>query len=57
MNKKEYLAQRQALLDEAEAMIGEGKTEDANAKMKDIEALDNKWEETKLANNNTSSSV
>lgn len=52
MNKKEYLAQRQALLDEAEAMIGEGKTEDANAKMKDIETLDNKWEETKLANAN-----
>lgn len=52
MNKKEYLAQRQALLDEAETMIGEGKTEDANAKMKDIETLDNKWEETKLANAN-----
>lgn len=52
MNKKEYLAQRQALLDEAETMIGEGKTEDANAKMKDIETLDNKWEEAKLANAN-----
>ena len=52
MKKEEYLAQRQALLDEAEAMIGEGKTEDANAKMKDIEELDNKWEETKLANAN-----
>jgi HK97 family phage major capsid protein len=52
MNKEQYLAQRQALLDEAEAMIGEGKTEDANAKMKDIEDLDNKWEETKLANAN-----
>ena len=52
MNKEQYLAQRQALLDEAEVMIGEGKTEDANSKMKDIEALDNKWEETKLANAN-----
>ena len=52
MNKEQYLAQRKALLDEAEAMIGEGKTDEANAKMKDIEALDNKWEETKLANAN-----
>jgi len=52
MKKEEYLAQRQALLDEAEAMIGEGKTEDANAKMKDIEELDNKWGEVKLANAN-----
>lgn len=52
MKKEEYLAQRQASLDEAEAMIGEGKTEDANAKMKDIEELDNKWGEVKLANAN-----
>lgn len=52
MKKEDYLAQRQALLDEAEAMIGEGKTEEANAKMKDIEELDNRWEETKLANAN-----
>ena len=52
MNKEQYSEQRKALLDEAEAMIGEGKTEDANAKMKEIEELDNKWEETKLANAN-----
>ena len=52
MNKEKYLAQRKALLDEAEAMIGEGKTEDANAKMKEVEMLDNQWEETKLANAN-----
>lgn len=52
MNKEQYAEQRKALLDEAETMIGEGKTEDANAKMKEIEELDNKWEETKLANAN-----
>jgi HK97 family phage major capsid protein len=52
MNKEQYLAQRKALLDEAEKMIGEGKTEEANAKMKDIEALDTKWDEIQLANAN-----
>lgn len=52
MNKEKYLEQRKALLDEAEALIGEGKTEEANAKMKEIETLDNQWEETKLANAN-----
>ena len=52
MNKDKYLEQRKALLDEAEALIGEGKVEESNAKMKEIEALDNQWEETKLANAN-----
>ena len=52
MIKEKYLEQRKALLDEAEALIGEGKTEEANAKMKEIEALDNQWEETKLVNAN-----
>ena len=52
MNKEQYLAQRKALLDEAEALINEGKVEESNAKMKEIEALDNQWEETKLANAN-----
>jgi HK97 family phage major capsid protein len=52
MNKEQYLAQRKALLDEAEKLIGEGKTDEANAKMKDIETLDSKWDEIKLANAN-----
>ena len=53
MNKEEYLAQRKALLDEAEKLMGEGfSLEEANAKMKEVEALDNKWEEIKLANAN-----
>lgn len=52
MNKEQYLAQRKALLDEAEALIGEGKTDEANAKMTEVETLDNKWEEVKLASAN-----
>ena len=52
MNKEKYLAQRKALLDEAEALINEGKVEESTAKMKEVETLDNKWEETKLANAN-----
>lgn len=49
MNKEKYLAQRQALMNEAEQMISEGKSEEANAKMREVEALDNKWEEVKTA--------
>ena len=49
MNKESYFEQRNALYAEAEAMIAENKTEEANAKMSEIETLDNKWEESKLA--------
>ncbi len=52
MNKEKYLEQRKALLDEAETLINEGKVEESTAKMKEVETLDNKWEETKLANAN-----
>ena len=52
MNKKKYLEDRKLLLDEAQKLIDEGKTEESQAKMKEIEALDNKWEEVKLANAN-----
>lgn len=45
MNKEKYLADRKALLDEANQLISDGKIEEANAKMKDIETLDNKFEE------------
>ena len=41
-----------SLLDEAETLINEGKVEESTAKMKEVETLDNKWEETKLANAN-----
>ena len=37
MNKESYLAERKILLDEAEVLLGEGKSEEANLKMTDIE--------------------
>lgn len=52
MNKEKYLEMRNALLAEIEGLIAEGKVEESNAKMKEVEALDNKWEEIKLANAN-----
>lgn len=52
MNKKEYLEMRNNLLAEAEKLIAEGKTEEAKEKMKEVEDLDNKWEEIKLAKAN-----
>lgn len=52
MNKEKYLLDRKALLDAAEGFLAEGKTEEANAKMKEIEALDAKWEQAKLDNAN-----
>ena len=52
MNKEQYKEMRNQLMEEAENLIGEEKTEDANAKMQEIEQLDNKWEETKLTNAN-----
>lgn len=52
MNKEKYLEQRNALLKEIENLIEEGKTEDADAKMKEVEALDEKWENVKKANAN-----
>jgi HK97 family phage major capsid protein len=52
MNKEKYLEQRNTLLKEIENLIEEGKTEDADAKMKEVEALDGKWENTKKATAN-----
>lgn len=52
MNKEQYLKQRNELMEEIETLLAGGKIEEANAKMKDVEALDNKWEEVKLANAN-----
>lgn len=52
MNKQEYLEKRQVLMNEAEGLINEGKTEDANAKMEEIKELDNKWEEITKAQAN-----
>ncbi|WP_423408026.1 phage major capsid protein [Heyndrickxia sp. MSNUG] len=52
MNKKQYEEMRNELLTAAELLIAEGKFEDSQAKMKEVETLDNQWEETKLANAN-----
>ena len=52
MNQKEYLAKRTALLAEIEGLLKDGKVDEANKKMKDVEVLDAKWEEVKLANAN-----
>lgn len=45
MNKKEYLAKRKALLDEAEALLNEGKLEEFAEKEREINDLDAKYEE------------
>lgn len=52
MNKNEYLDKRNSLLADAEKLLSEGKTDEAKAKMKEVEELDNKWEEIKLAQAN-----
>lgn len=52
MTKEQYLAQRKALMNEAETLIGEGNFEESDAKMNDIKELDNKWEEIKTAKAN-----
>lgn len=42
-NKEDYLNQRKALVDEAEALINAGKNEEAETKMNEIEACDSAW--------------
>ena len=44
MNREKYLADRKALMDEAQTLINEGKLEEAKAKMKEVEELDAKFE-------------
>jgi HK97 family phage major capsid protein len=44
VNKKKYFAKRKELLDQAQKFLDAGKTEEADAKMKEIEALDNEYE-------------
>jgi HK97 family phage major capsid protein len=52
VNKEKYLKMRNELMKAAEDLIAEGKFEDSQAKMKEIETLDNQWEETKKAQAN-----
>lgn len=44
MNREQYLANRKALMDEAQTLLNEGKLDDAKAKMKEVEELDNSYE-------------
>lgn len=52
MTIEQYNEQRQALLNAIEGFINEGDLDSSAAKMKDVEDLDNKWEQVKLANAN-----
>ena len=52
MNKKKYQEKRQNLINEAEQLINDEKTEEANAKMEEVKELDNKWEEITKAQAN-----
>ena len=45
MNKEKYLADRKVLMDAAQALIDEGKLEEFEAKVKDVEALDAQFED------------
>lgn len=55
MTKEQYLAKRAELLNQAQKLINETKTEDANAKMKEIETLDNEYEVAAKAQANLNS--
>lgn len=44
MNKKQYEAMRNQLLNEAQGLIDQGKAMEAESKMKEVADLDNKWE-------------
>ena len=52
MDFNQYTELRNALMTEIEGLIAEGNIEDSNAKMKEVEELDSKWEDIKLANAN-----
>lgn len=52
MNKDKYTQLRNEMMAAAQGFMAEGKIEEANAKMDEIKDLDNKWEETKLAQAN-----
>lgn len=44
MNKKQYEAMRRKLMDEAQQLLDAGKVDEANAKMQEVKALDEKWD-------------
>ena len=44
MNKQQYLAMRNQLMNEAQALIDAGKAAEAEEKMKEVTALDERWD-------------
>lgn len=52
MTKEQYKKLRAELTEAAEGLINDGKLEDAQAKMGEVEELDNQFEKIKVANAN-----
>lgn len=52
MTKEQYKKLRAELTEAAEGLINEGQLDDAKAKMKEVEELDNQFEQIKVANAN-----
>lgn len=52
MKNEEYTKLRNEMMEEVQAFMAESKLDESNAKMKEIEELDNKWEAAKLSNAN-----
>jgi len=52
MTKEQYLKLRNEMMEAIQGFMNESKLDEANAKMKEVEDLDNKWEATKLSNAN-----
>ena len=44
MNYQEYLEKRKEMMDEAQSLISAGKFEEADAKMNEVSALDERWD-------------
>lgn len=44
MNRKQYETMRKKLMDEAQGLLDAGKVDEANAKMEEVKALDQKWD-------------
>ncbi len=44
MNRKEYLMQREQLMNEAQRLINEGNIEEAQKRMQEVESLDENWD-------------
>jgi HK97 family phage major capsid protein len=52
MNRKQYEAKRQALLNEAQELLNQGKAEEAEAKMNEVKELDDSWDKIAQAQAN-----